>query len=101
MKYLFTLLTLALASIVMAQPIKSLFTVNLLTRVTDMSTTSPGTQIPIHWANATIKHVYDNEPYSVIGSATFEDLGFVQVYHINTEQWSSDVSSPPAYVRCG
>jgi len=98
MKYRFTFLALAsaLASVASAQPIKSLFTVNLLTRVTDMSISTPNSQIPIHYNNATIKHVYEQEfEYSVVGSLTFEDLGSVQVYHIDTEQWSSDVSPSP------
>lgn len=94
MKYRFTFLALAsaLASMASSQPIRSLFTINLLTRVTDMSITSPNSPIPVHYNNATIKHVYEQEfEYSVVGSLTFEDLGFVQVYHIDTEQWSSDV----------
>jgi hypothetical protein len=87
-----SLLALALASLVSAgMP----FTVNLLTQVEDFSVSflQLPEQVPISYSNATIKHVYhDGGLYSVIGSLTFNETYQVQPYHLESDQWSVDVS---------
>ena len=88
--------TLALTSQPQEQQSPEDFSVNLLTRVKDMTITSPGSQTPIHWANATTHQVYNDARegdvnYSVIGHLTFSDERSFQVYHIETSQWDADV----------
>ena len=99
MQYL-SLLALSLSSIslVSAEMLDRNFTINLLTQVQDMTISLPQypDQAPIAWYNASIKHIYGEENfiYSTIGSLTFNETGKAQTYHIDTSQWSVDVSSP-------
>lgn len=96
MRYTSSLLALALASakVVSAESLGRDFTVNLLTQVQDLSINFPQfpDQVPIHWNNASIKHVYGDVTYSVVGSLTFNETYVKQTYHIENDQWSSDVS---------
>ena len=72
------------------------FTVNLLTKVEDMSMISPGGTIPISCTNATEHQIYEtNVTWSVIGSATFQEERVPQWYLIDNNQWSANVSCPP------
>jgi len=57
------------------------FTINLLTKVRDMSIISPGGTIPISCTNATEHQIYEtNVTWSVIGSATFQEERVPQWY---------------------
>jgi hypothetical protein len=93
MKYTSALLALASAMVVSAESLGREFTVNLLTQVQDLSISFPQypEQVPIHWNNASIKHVYGHVTYSVVGSLTFNETYAKQSYHIDNDQWSSDV----------
>jgi hypothetical protein len=96
MKYSASLLAI-FASAVSAADLGRNFTVNLLTKVEDYSISFPDVlpyQVPIHFNNATIKHVYgnNNSTYSVIGSLTFTETDKVQTYHLDSDQWATVVS---------
>ena len=97
MKYSASLLALIFATAVSAEDLGRDFTVNLLTQVPDFSVSFPELpdQVPVHYNNATIKHVYgdDNVLYSVVGSLTFTETDKVQTYHLDSDQWTVDVSS--------
>ena len=96
MQYLASMLTLLSATLATAPQeyqIDSPFTVNLLTKVGDMSIISPGGQIPISCTNATKHQIYEtNVAWSVIGSATFQEEQVPQWYLIDTNLWSANVS---------
>ena len=97
MKYSASLLPILFASTASAADLGRNFTINLLTRAQDFSISFPQVlpyQVPIHYNNATIKHVYgdDNALYSVIGSLTFNETERVQTYHIDSDRWAADVS---------
>jgi hypothetical protein len=93
MKYTSSLLALASAMVVSAESLGREFTVNLLTQVQDLSISFPQfpDQVPIHWNNASISHVYGDVTYSVVGSLTFNETYAKQSYHIENDQWSTDV----------
>jgi hypothetical protein len=97
MKYSASLLAAVSATTATAADLGRDFTINLLTRYQDFSASFPQVspyQVPIHYNNATIKHVYgdDNVLYSVIGSLTFNETDKVQTYHLDADQWAADVS---------
>jgi len=97
MKYL-SLLALLSASLVLADNLLNKnFTINLLTRDPSVSMTNIDIpdQAPISFVDAPIKHVYDNTVYSVIGSMVFTEKSMAQRCHLDTDQWSVDVS----YIR--
>jgi hypothetical protein len=96
MKYFASILTLLSVTLAMSPQdsySSAPFTVNLLTKVGDMSIISPGAQIPISYSNATEHHIYEtNVTWSVTGSATFQEERLPQWYLIDTNQWSANVS---------
>ena len=97
MKYSASLLPILFASTASAADLGRNFTINLLTRAQDFSISFPQVlpyQVPIHYNNATIKHVYgdDNALYSVIGSLTFNETEKIQTYHLDSDRWAADVS---------
>jgi hypothetical protein len=69
------------------------FTVNLLTRDPSVSITNIAIpdQAPISFNDAPIKHVYDNNVYSVVGSMIFTEKNTGQKCHMDNDQWSVDV----------
>lgn len=69
------------------------FTVNLLSKLGDMSITFPETGTTISTDNATIHHTYEDVTYSVIGNAVFTEERVPQYYLIETSQWNANVSS--------
>jgi hypothetical protein len=88
-----TLLSVALAIPTQEVETNEHFTVNLLTRVGDMSIISPDAQIAVSFENATTQRVYEgNVTYSVIGSTTFNQLRSPKTYHIDDNQWTAEVS---------
>jgi hypothetical protein len=96
MKYIFSILTLFSVTLAMSpqasEPAPP-FTVNLLTKVQDMSIISPGGTIPISYTNATKHEIYEtNVTWNVIGSATFQEERVPQWYLIDNNQWSANVS---------
>lgn len=95
MRHSVSLLALASVGVVSAELLNRNFTINLLTQVPDMSVSLPDSpeQIPMHYNNASIKHVYDNVLYSVVGSLTFTETGKSQAYHMDNDQWSVTVGS--------
>lgn len=98
MKYLSILaISLSSLSLVSADMLDRNFTINLLTRVEDMTISIPDLpdQVPIAWYNASIKHVYgdENSIYNTIGGLVFNETGRAQRYHIDTNQWSVNVGS--------
>ena len=96
MRYFASMLTLLSATLATApqeSQSSSPFTVNLLTKVGDMSIISPGGEIPISCTNATEHQIYEtNVTWSVIGSATFQEEQVPQWYLLDTNQWSANVS---------
>jgi hypothetical protein len=97
MKYSASLLAVIFATGATAADLGRNFTVNLLTKVEDYSISFPDVlpyQVPIHFNNATIKHIYgdDNSTYSVIGSLTFTETDKVQTYHLDSDRWATVVS---------
>jgi hypothetical protein len=104
MKYIFSILTVFSATLAMSpqasEPAPP-FTVNLLTKVQDMSIISPGGTIPISYTNATKHEIYEtNVTWSVIGSATFQEERVPQWYLIDNNQWSANVSFPLTLACC-
>jgi hypothetical protein len=100
MKYL-SLLALLSLSLVSADnlPENRLFknfTVNLLTQDPSVSMTRLDIpdQVPVSFKDAPIKHVYNNTIYSVIGGMVFTEKNVGQWCHLDTDQWSLDVSYP-------
>jgi hypothetical protein len=96
MKYFATLFAIAsmAATGIRADPIEGhQFTVNLVTDVWDLSVTSPGSQVAIHFNNATIKHSFWNKTYSIVGGLVFNDTKAMQTYAVHTDQWQKTVSS--------
>jgi hypothetical protein len=104
MKYIFSTLTLFSVTLAMSpqnsEPAPP-FTVNLLTKVRDMSIISPGGTIPISYANATEHKIYEtNVIWNVIGSVIFEEEQVPQWYLIENEQWSANVSHTQFHLAC-
>ena len=93
-----SLLALLSASIVLADDnlLNKNFTVNLLTKDPSVSMTRLDIpdQVPVSFNDAPIKHVHNNTIYSVIGGMVFTEKNVGQWCHLDTDQWSLDVSCP-------
>jgi hypothetical protein len=94
MKYLSLLALLSASSVFADNLLNKNFTVNLLTRDPSVSITNIAIpdQAPISFNDAPIKHVYDNNVYSVVGSMVFTEKNLGQKCHLDNDKWSVDVS---------
>jgi hypothetical protein len=96
MKYL-SLLALVSASVALAQSLNKNFTINLLTddQYLSIAKLPPSQdQTPISYNDHIGTTDYDGVTYSIVGSFNFTELNVGQAFHIDTDLWSVDVSSP-------